>query len=411
MNRALSKRQHQSIAESTQRVNIWHGAIRSGKTFASLLRWLGYVASAPRGGELVVIGRTRDSIARNVFAPLQDPALFGRFASQVRYTPGAASGTIFGRKVHVIGASDVKAEKTIRGLTCAGAYVDELTVISLEFFAQLLGRLSVDDSKLFGTTNPDNPAHWLKADYLDRLDQLPDWSAWHFVLDDNPVLPEHIKDSYRREQVGLFYRRFVLGEWVAAEGAIYDMWDPDRHVVAELPPIANTVGIGVDYGTTNPFAGVELAVGADGILYITREWGYDSRITHRQLTDAEYSARLRGWIGERTPPWVVVDPSATSFVTQLHRDGYTPALADNAVIPGIRNVASLLALGQLKVHSSCTGLIQEVTGYSWDDTAAHKGEDRPVKARDHYLDGLRYIVHTTDAIWRPQLREATHAPA
>src|SRR5690606_1012549 len=135
----LSPRQIESIATSTARVNLWHGAIRSGKTFASLLRWLAYVATeAPLGGELVVIGRTRESIGRNVLAPLADPALFGPAAAHVHYTPGSPTATVLGRRVHVIGASDAKAEKVLRGLTCAGALVDELTVIAHGFFVQLL---------------------------------------------------------------------------------------------------------------------------------------------------------------------------------------------------------------------------------------------------------------------------------
>jgi len=114
-------------------VNIWSGAIWSGKTIASLLRWLIYVATAPRGGHLVIVGGTRDSVARNVFAPLQDSTLFGSLTDHVRYAAGAPSGWILGRLVSV-SASDRKAEKVLRGLTCAVAYVDEVTVVALDFF-------------------------------------------------------------------------------------------------------------------------------------------------------------------------------------------------------------------------------------------------------------------------------------
>lgn len=199
------------MRESSARVNILEGSIRSGKTIVSLLRWLIFVAGAPRGGELVMIGRTRDAIYRNVIKPLQDPSLFGPLAALTVYTNGSPTATIMGRTVHIIGASDAKAEKVIRGMTVAGAYVDEVTVIPEEFFTQLLGRMSVRGAQLFGTTNPDSPAHWLKRRFLDRIAALPDWRSWHFTIDDNPSLTESYKAAIRAEFTGLWYRRFILG--------------------------------------------------------------------------------------------------------------------------------------------------------------------------------------------------------
>ncbi|WDZ91158.1 PBSX family phage terminase large subunit [Nocardiopsis sp. HUAS JQ3] len=411
----LSRRQIESVATSTARVNLWHGAIRSGKTFASLLRWLTYVATAPRGGELVIIGRTRESIGRNVLGPLSDPELFGSVAHQVHYTPGAPVAYILGRRVHVIGASDSKAEKVLRGLTCAGAYVDELTIVSREFFVQLLGRMSVPGAQLFATTNPDSPGHWAKADYLDRLDELPDWRAWKFVLDDNPSLSNDIRASYHREFTGLWRKRFIWGEWVAAEGAILDMWNPDRHVIpwAELPPMTRTLGLGVDHGTANPTAAITLGLGADGRLYLTDEYRHEPRRAETRLTDGQLSERLREWLGQQhhphgaaqaRPEWIAVDPAAASFRLQLYRDGIAAANANNDVKYGVSMLATLLASGQLFVSDRVKGFISEAPGYSWDDDARTKtGEEKPLKIADHSLDAARYAIATTEALWRPHL--------
>ncbi|MBP9836085.1 MAG: hypothetical protein KBC93_17510, partial [Candidatus Microthrix sp.] len=153
----LGDKQLQSVQEATGTVNLWHGAIRSGKTIGSLVRWLMFVVHAPLGGELVIVGRTRDSAWRNVIAPLQDPSKTGAAASLVVGNYGAPTVSILGRRVYVMGASDVKAELVLRGLTVSGAYVDEVTTIPEGFFTQLLGRMSVKGAKLFGTTNPDNP--------------------------------------------------------------------------------------------------------------------------------------------------------------------------------------------------------------------------------------------------------------
>lgn len=403
----LSDLQERSIAHSTARINIWSGAVRSGKTISSLLRWLEYVGRAPRGGALVVSGKTFDTVARNVFGPLMDPAVTGPAAKHVKYTRGAGTATILGRQVEVITANDAKAEGRLRGLTAAGAYVDELTLIPEEFFTQLLARLSVPGAKVFCTTNPDGPAHWVRKKFILRQGEL-DLGHWHFRLDDNPALDPAYVTALKSEYVGLWYRRFIEGAWVLAEGAVYDMWDETMHVVDVLPQIVQWIACGVDYGTTNPFAALLLGLGVDGRLYLTREWRYDSKLQRRSLTDVEYSERLRAWLGQgEHPQYVIVDPSAASFRAQLHDHGLASRLGDNEVIPGIRTMGSLLATDRLKVHRSCKGLIEEIPGYSWDDEKAEKGEDVPIKVADHSCDAARYAVHTTRNVWQYQLREPT----
>lgn len=414
----LSEKQERSIAHSTARLNIWEGSVRSGKTIASLLRWLMYVARAPRGGQLVVCGKTLDTVWRNVFGPLMDPAITGPAARLVKYTRGASAGSILGRPIEIITANDTRAEGRLRGLTAAGAYADELTLLPEAFFTQLLARLSVSGAQLFATTNPDGPAHWVRTKFLLRKAEL-NLRSWHFHLDDNPALDPAYVAALKAEYTGLWYRRFILGEWCLAEGAVYDMWDPDRHIVDILPIIDRWIGLGVDYGTTNAFAALLLGLGQpehDGQrrLYLTHEWRWDSKIQRRSLTDIEYSERLRGWLASLewpgvpglrgiTPQWTVVDPSAASFVQQLHRDGLTPVLANNDVLPRIRRISSLLARDLLKVHRRCEGWINEIGGYSWDAKAAAQGEDKPIKVADHSLDGGGYVIHTTEALWHNDL--------
>lgn len=411
----LGPLQAQSIAEAQARINIYEGAIRSGKTVGSLARWVMHVAQMrDREGEVFVFGRTRDALARNVFAPLQNKDLLRALAPGTTYTSGAPTAQVLGQTVHVLGASDRQAEEKLRGMTGKSGYGDELTVLPVAFFRQALGRLSVAGAKLFGTTNPDNQAHWLRTEYLDRPrvplgeeptadDERLHLASWHFTIDDNPYLDPAYVRSIKSEYTGLWYRRMILGHWVQAEGAIYESWDPDRHVVDELPPLDCVLAVGVDYGSTNPFHAVMLAITRDGRLAVTREYRHDPKLTRRSMTDAEYSVALRAWLDaeQHRPQWIAVDPSAESFHIQLHRDGVRGVIdADNSVADGIRLVASLLATGRLIVHRSCRGLIDEIPGYSWDDKAALKGEDKPVKVGDHGLDSLRYGIKTTEQAWR-----------
>lgn len=412
----LSRKQIASIVESQHRINAWEGSVRSGKTVASLLRWLGYVATAPRGGELVMVGRTRDSINRNVFAVLTNPGLFGPLSKQVRYTNGAATAVIMGRLVHVLGANDAQAEPKVRGMTCAGAYVDEATTLPETFFDQLVARCSVPGAKIFCTTNPDNPAHWFRKKYLIRPTETR-LRSWHFTLNDNPYLDPDYVASLKSTYTGLFYRRNILGEWCAAEGAIYDMWDPSVHVVDIIPPIHTWLCIGLDYGTTAPTAALLLGMANTGggedntqpCLYFVDEFRWDSRLRHRQLTDVELSAKLKEWLSTvrfpgthlrgPQPQFLFIDPSAASLKVQCHQDGWPVADADNSVLDGIRLVSSLLARRHLKVSRSCQGWIDEIGGYSWDDRAALLGIDKPIKVGDHSLDGGRYAVKSSQGLW------------
>jgi len=408
-----------SISEATAFINLWDGAVRSGKTVASLFRFIWDIANAPNQGEIVVIAKTGQTADRNIFGPLRDEKLFGPLiARQVKFTPGAHTASICGRKIHVVGAHDARSEERIRGVTLYLAYVDELTLVSEEFFNMLTTRLTVPGAKILATTNPDNPRHWLRTGYMNHPARV-DLKSWHFTIDDNPSLTEKVvqrlKSSY---PPGLFYRRFILGEWVAAEGAIYDMWDESRHVFDIYPAsIAGPWLCGVDYGTANPFSAILAGLGTDGCLYVTTEWRWDSKAQQRQMTDAEYSLAVQEWLRNaripRTrlngvdPHFICVDPSAASFKQQLFNDGLRPVDGDNSVLDGIRTVASLLGSGKLKVHRSCTGLISEIPGYVWDEKKALLGEDAPLKVDDHSCDAVRYCLHTTQSIWKPRMNMIT----
>lgn len=418
----LSDKQVLSIDEGKARVNMWEGAVRSGKSIAADFAWFNFIRNSPPSGHLVMMGRTTDTINRNVISVMKDPLIFGELARSVKYTPGANTATILGRTIDVLGANDVQSEAKVRGMTVAGALVDEMTVLPKVTFEQLVARMSVTGAKLFGTTNPDSPHHWLKKEWIDRRDR--DMRVFHFELDDNPFLDPAFVAYLKRQYTGLWYRRFIRGLWVMAEGAIYDMWDPRRHIVHNTPRIADWLTCSVDYGTTNPFHALMIGIGVDNRLYAVNEWRHDSKATRRQMTDEGYSGALRSWMRRIPVPgttrrgvdprYLVVDPSATSFRVQLNQDGMTSWPADNSVLDGIRLVSTLLAARprpRLLIHKSCKALIEELPAYSWDEKAQRKGEDKPIKFADHGCDALRYGVKTTHAVWQDIVMPDPNTPS
>ena len=421
----LSRKQIESIVESRHyRISIWSGAVRSGKTIASIIAFYDAVAHAPDSGLILICGRTLQTIERNILEPMQDEAVFGPWAAEVHHTRGSNVAVILGRTVHLVGASDVRAEGKLRGLTACLALVDEATLLPESFWTQLLARLSVPGARCLATTNPDNPNHYLKVNFIDRQNE-PDMNlkAWHFTLDDNPSLAPEYVAAIKAEFTGLFYLRNILGQWVAADGAVFDMFDPDQHVVPwqDLPDMQWYVGVGVDHGTTNPTHAVIVGLGVDNILYAVDEWRHKSPSSESRWTNVQLSQGLRDWLAgphhpaedPGSPPRltcpVYVDQAAADFRVQLKQDGQTTFPAQKDVLYGIRTLTALVSAGKLKFSDRCSELLKEIPGYVWDTKATDDGKDQPVKLNDHGVDSLRYACISSERKWRRRVKLASQS--
>lgn len=387
----MSEKQKISLIEADARINIWVGAVRSGKSFSSLWRWIKYIMKGP-AGDLMIVGKSADTIKRNIVSELLD-----FLGVDAHYYEGKRELHLWGRKIYLVGANDERAVQKIQGSTLAGAYVDELTLIPEGFWSMLLSRLSVRGAKVFATTNPDSPFHWVKKSLLDRKDEL-DLKQWEFLLEDNPSLDENYVANLKKEYRGLWYQRYIEGKWVLAEGTIYDFFDNNIHVLDFTPPHnADYYIVGVDYGTTNPTGFTLIGYNANHYpnMWVEKEYYWDSVKQHRQKTDTEYGADLIKFIDCYPVRAIYLDPSAASFKTELQREGVRNILdANNDVLDGIRFVSNLLANGTLRVCKRCKNLIDEFGTYTWDIKSHESGIDKPRKSNDHLLDSVRYALFT-----------------
>jgi len=377
-----------SIANSNARINIWEGAVRSSKTICSLVRWISFVASAPPG-DLLMFGKTERTLKRNILNPLKD--MLGK---QFDFKLGQGEAWMFGRKILIVGANDERAESKIRGGTLAGAYGDELSLTPESFIKMLFSRLSVPGAKLFGTTNPDSPYHYIKTEIIDNPNI--DKAVFHFVLEDNPNLSQVFIDALKKEYIGLWYKRFILGLWVMAEGAIYDMWDDKTHLITAPTDIDDylKIWVSVDYGTSNPCTFGIYGKHKDGNRYKLAEYWFDSKERGYQKTDSDYGEDFEEFVepfNSRLKE-VYVDPSALSFKTELERRGFDVQDAINDVLDGIRIVSTELGQGRYFVDPSCTNTAKEYVSYAWDSKAQKRGEDKPLKQNDHAMDCDRYAL-------------------
>lgn len=393
-------------------INILEGSVRSGKTVAMIPKWINYIMTGPKG-LLLMTGVSKDTIYDNVLNDLfdtigEDNYEYNRQSGDLTiywYTDGIKCQ----RRIKVVGAKDEGSEKYIRGKTLAGAYCDELSLMPEKFFKQLLNRLSIRGAKLYGTTNPDSPYHYLYAEYIADEVKLQKGMVrdYHFELDDNPNLPEDYKENIRNAYKGMWFKRMILGLWVLAEGIIYDMFsddlifDDDSKIFTGATKAKSRRYIGIDYGTTNPMVFLDIYDDGDTI-FVCNEYYYDSRKEQQQKSDEDYINDFDKFIGEEFPDFVVIDPSAASFKIVLRGRGYRVKEADNSVNDGIRKVAMLMSLKKLRVHKCCTNLIREFHSYIWDEKAAKRGEEKPIKENDHSCDALRYYINTILPKWRFQ---------
>lgn len=431
----MSPKQIVSVALSRRHVvSLWVGAVSGGKTFASLVAFLIAIVFCPRGEIIIIVGQTIQTIERNVLNPLMSWKLFGPLALLTVHTRGSGVANILGREIELVGAYNAAAEGRIRGGTFGLVYLDEAVLVPRLFFDMLITRLRVKGARMLATTNPASKNHWLRKEYILSAAKH-DMIVFHFTMDDNPSLERSYVERMRRSFVGVFFRRMILGLWTNAEGAVYEIWDPDRHVVPweNMPPLARVLCIGIDHGTSNPTSAIMVGISAEEDargrwtprLVLIDEWRYDSRIPdpdtgldRPRMTNAEQSRHIRVWMNalDRIPTdnpahgirtrLIYVDPAAADFREQLHRDRVATSPADNAVLPGIQDIASLLQQGRLVVTDRCVGFLDEVTEYHWDPKKTEEGDDYPVTEDDHSLDAARYAVRSTRGVWTAIFRQA-----
>lgn len=401
---------------------IADGAIRSGKTVSMSLSFAMWAMSTFNGQNFAMCGKTIGSFRRNVLFWLK-LMLKSRGYS---VTDRRADNLIIIRKgdaenyFYIFGGKDERSQDLIQGITLAGVFFDEVALMPESFVNQATGRCSVEGSKFWFNCNPDGPYHWFKVNWIDKstgylgkeqVEQIRKKAAeegkdpglkeilyLHFTMDDNLSLSEAIKARYRSMYIGVFFKRYILGLWAAAEGVIYDMFNPEKHVKNIKEFFQTLVNgnryVSCDYGTQNATVFLLWNKGIDGKWYCIREYYYSGRDKGKQKTDAEYADDLKKWLDGTRIKAMIVDPSAASFIAELRKRGYKVIKANNDVLDGIRLVGMLLNLEMLIFSSSCTETIKEFASYIWDEKAVAGGEDKPVKQWDHCMDAARYMCST-----------------
>lgn len=371
---------------------IADGAIRSGKTLSMSLSYVLWAMNSFNQQNFGMAGKTIGSFRRNVLFWLK-LMLASRGYKVVDHRSDnllvISKGDIV-NYFYIFGGKDERSQDLIQGITLAGMFFDEVALMPESFVNQATGRCSVEGSKFWFNCNPDSPQHWFKIKWIGQCEKK-NLLYLHFTMDDNLSLSEKIKNRYRGMYVGVFFKRYILGLWCVAEGLVYSMFDPEKHVTSERMTGAKEYIVSVDYGTVNPFScGLWSFDGKNSIR--EQEVYYNSREVGRRVDDEEYYRMMDEMIGNRRVSYIIVDPSAASFIEVIKKHGkYIVKGANNDVLDGIRVVTTFLNKGMIKIHESCEDCISEFGLYCWDEEST---EDAVIKENDHAMDDVRYYCYT-----------------
>ena len=370
---------------------VCDGAVRSGKTLAMGMGFFLWAMTCFDHQRFGICGKTIQSLRRNVLAEIL-PRLTGLGMNwKEKRSENLLTVTFHGHenRFYIFGGRDESSASLIQGITFAGILMDEVALMPQSFVEQACVRCSVAGSRLWFNCNPAGPTHWFYKNWI-REAEKRNCLRLTFTMEDNPSLSPQIRARYERLYTGVFYRRFILGQWVQAEGRVYDFFEPGMVRPVPEGPFRKWY-ISCDYGTVNPTS-MGLWGEKNGIWYRVKEFYFNSREAQRQMTDEEYAAALQKLAGDREIAAVIVDPSAASFIEVLRRKGWRVQKADNDVLSGIRLTSDALKEGRVVICEGCADCIREMDEYVWDLSSGTK--DRVKKEHDHAMDDMRYFVST-----------------
>ena len=381
---------------------ICDGAVRSGKTISLITGFMMWSMETYNDRTFGLCGKTVKSFERNVLQPMKQIVESLGYALAERKTDHAVillSPSGRRNTYYIFGGNDERSQDLIQGITLAGVYLDEVALMPESFVNQALARLSVTGAKVWMNCNPENPSHFVKREFIDNY-QRRSFLHIHFVLDDNLSLSEERRRFYMAQWTGVFFRRYILGEWCLASGLVFSSFIRERMVFSgEIDrKLYADYWISGDYGTMNPTA--VLLIGYNRLLRtfdIIDEYYYDGRASMHQKTDDEYVRDIAAFSQQYRVHAAFFDPSAASLIAALRKAHIFQRLvqADNDVLPGIRFTSMLFSMGRIRVAERCRNTIRELESYAWDEEKSiERGEDIVLKENDHTCDALRYFCYT-----------------
>ena len=379
---------------------IADGAIRSGKSVAMSLSFVVWAMSEFESCNFAMCGKTIGSFRRNVLFWLKLMLRSRGYSVSEQRTENLVvvrRGNIE-NYFYVFGGKDERSQDLIQGITLAGVFFDEVALMPESFVNQATGRCSVDGSKFWFNCNPGSPAHWFKTGWIDKR-QDKRLLYLHFTMDDNLSLTEAVKERYRGMYTGVFFKRYILGEWKSADGVIYRQFadDPERFILDDVPADIIIGTMGLDFGGNgSAHAGclVGITRGYRSIV-ILDEYYRKEVIDPGTLTDDVCGFVQRSQAQVRaTSIWC--DSAETTLIKGIRTEVFArhiPVEVRNArkgeIIDRIRLCDMLMSQGRFFILRRCKHTIAALSEAVWDSKSP---------TRDKRLDDGSTNIDSLDAL-------------
>lgn len=363
------------------------GAIRSGKTFIDNLLFIYELrrtarlakANRDKHPQYILAGATSDSIHKNVIVSCENQ--FGVEFKLDRH----GHYKLWGVDIVPVSTKTIAGLANARGFDSYGGYVNEATMGVEPVFQEILQRCSKDGARVIVDSNPDQPQHWFKTDYIDNNDPKTKKITFHFTFDDNTHLSKrYIEGIKARTPSGMFYERAILGLWVSGDGAVYRDFDERKMVVpkAKLPHIVKYY-CGVDWGFDHKGVITVWGDDAKGNVYMIEEHTSQFKYISYWVNVAK---KIQEKYGKGITFWV--DSARPDNYSEFLRAGINARNADKARMAGVERVAEYMKQGKFfAVKEGMDQFLNEVYQYVWDENT---GE--PKKENDDVLDSCRYAI-------------------
>lgn len=394
----VSEKSKDFFHNSNAWINIAEGSVRSSKTVTCSARWLKFLAESPHDEFLMsskTIGTLERNVLRNLFKMMNTNGIHYHHNRYYNLLD------IEDKTCYLMGFNDEGATDMVAGMTVGGWFGDEVTRNPKSTVEMAISRCSLPGAKMFLNMNPSSPYHFLYTNYINNQELLKAGTVkvWKFLLEDNPNLPkEYVEELIRvNKKNPLFYKRNILGQWVIAEGAIYDMFDEDKHVIKHRPK-CDELNICCDYGvsTVTTFGVLGIKKNPNGnVYYLQEETYYDAEVKGVAQSDSERVdtlVKLQNKYHLNYNNTIFLPHDAASLKAEAKKDKrikmkvktYAPDTYED-----ITTIQNLFATNRFFIHSSCKNSISQAQTYSWDIKAQQRGEDKPLKSNDHCPDMWR----------------------
>lgn len=389
---------------------IADGSIRSGKTIACIIGFLTWSQEMFSGQSFILAGKTMGALKKNVVRPMQQILeAWGWSYTYIR------SGTdarieIGSNTYYLYGANTEASQDALQGLTAAGAYADEAALFPQSFIDQMIGRCSVDGWKVWMNCNPEGPHAYIKEEFIDKAKEKKVYRL-HFMMDDNLTLSAQRKEAYKRSWSpgSVFYKRFILGLWVAADGLIYQQFADnvkqyliDENWLKENEIIYATIG--VDFGGTKSAHSFTLTGFTRGYkqVVVLDEYYCKKRINPKQLQD-DFIDFVRRAKQKYKVYEAYCDSAEQTLIAGLEMaciQAHVGIEIKNAIKGFINDriafYNSLIAQNRWKIMSHCKHIIEAFENACYDD----KKKNMDVRLDDGLMnvDSLDSTEYSTESI-------------